>query len=122
YKQRNIVLDDLIVHDQILAMMEDVVESVCRAHVDLRRDYADWDYAEFNRELEEKVLPDGTGLVDMPFVEKFNTVEAFIAEVTRVAKEKYEGHKAELCEKFKAIRQTDLDFDEMERMWLLRCV
>ena len=103
YKQRNIVLDDLIVHDQILAMMEDVVESVCRAHVDLRRDYADWDYAEFNRELEEKVLPDGTGLVDMPFVEKFNTVEAFIAEVTRVAKEKYDGHKAELCEKFKAI-------------------
>ena len=122
YRQRNIVLDDLIVHDQILAMLEDVVESVCRAHVDLRRDYADWDYAEFNKELEEKVLPVGTGLIDMPFVEKFNTVEAFVSEVTRVAKEKYEKHKTELSETYKAIKQKDLDFDELERTWLLRCV
>ena len=122
YKQRNIVLDDLIVHDQILAMMEDVVESICRANVDLRRDYADWDYAEFNRELEEKVLPDGTGLIDMPFVEKFNTVESFTAEVVRVAKEKYEQHKAELSAKIKEVKGRDCDFDEVERTWLLRCV
>ena len=122
YKQRNIVLDDLIVHDQIVAMMDDVAENICRTHVDLRRDYADWDYAEFNKELEDKVLPKGTALIDVPFVEKFNTVEAFVAEVQRVAKEKYEQHKLDLCAKYREINGKELDFDELERTWLLRCV
>lgn len=122
YKQRNIVLDDLVVHDQILAMMGEVVGHICREYIDLRRDYADWDYAAFNKELEDKVLRKGSGLVDIEFVGKFNTVEAFVAEVTRVATEQYEEHKKELSEKYLQIRGKELDFDELERTYLLRCV
>ncbi len=122
YKQRNIVLDDLVVHDQILAMIKEVVARICNEFVDLRRDYADWDYPAFNKELETRVLKPGSGLVDMEFVSKFNTVEAFVDEVSRVACEQYEEHKKELIAKINEINAKPIDFDEVERARLLRSV
>ena len=122
YKQRNIVLDDLVVHEQILAMMKEVVKRICAEFVDLKTDYADWNYAAFNKELEERVLKKGTGLVDADLVGRFNTEEAFIEEIYRVAAEQYEEKKKEVVKIYKELNGADLDFDELERTRLLVCV
>ena len=118
YKQRNIVLDELDVHEQIKAMIGAVVERICKEFVDVRRDYADWDYDEFNKRLCDYVFPDTDKVIDAEFVSGFNTEESLIAELTRRAIETYESRKDECVAIYKE-NGLNIDFDAIERKNML---
>ena len=115
YEQRRIVLDELDVHEQIKAMIGEVVARVCDPYLMSKADYTQWDYDAFNKELESAVLPKGTELVSVEFVEQHDNREDFIAAVTKTAEDIFEQRTA----KFK---EDGVPVDVLERDVLLRCV
>ena len=115
YEQRRIVLDELDVHEQIKAMIGEVVERVCDPYLNSKADYSQWDYDAFNKEIESAVLPKGTGMLTPEFVEEHDNREDFIAAITKKAEEIFD----ERIQKFK---EEGIPADALERDILLRCV
>ena len=115
YEQRRIVLDELDVHEQIKAMIGEVVERVCDPYLNSKADYSQWDYDAFNKEIESAVLPKSTGMLTPEFVEEHDNREDFIAAITKKAEEIFD----ERIQKFK---EEGVPADALERDILLRCV
>ncbi|MDE5756952.1 MAG: preprotein translocase subunit SecA [Clostridia bacterium] len=121
YEQRNIVLDDMDVHQQILAMMEAVVTSICNAYVDYKEDHRQWNYDGFNKELEDCVLENGTNLLSPDFILDLddNSIEGLVKSIMDVATEQYEKK----CEEVNAIiaesGNSDADFGLFEKEVML---
>lgn len=115
YEQRRIVLDELDVHEQIKAMIGEVVARVCNPYLNSKADYVQWDYEAFNKDLESAVLPKETGLITPEYVENHDDIQSFIKAVTAEAERIFE----ERTEKFKA---EGIPVDALERDVLLRCV
>ena len=115
YEQRRIVLDELDVHEQIKAMIKEVVARVCDPYLNSKADYTQWDYDAFNKELESAVLPKGTAFISEEFVESHDDRDSFIEAVTAEAERVFE----ERIEKFK---NDGIPVDQLERDVLLRAV
>ena len=115
YEQRNIVLDGMDVHEQILAMMESVITNICNKYVDYKEDHRNWNYDDFNMELEQCVLEDGTKLLDPDFIINLedNSISGLVAKIMEVAKAQYEKK----CEFVK--NEIGLDFARFERDCML---
>ncbi|MDE7209497.1 MAG: preprotein translocase subunit SecA [Clostridia bacterium] len=120
YEQRNIVLDDMDVHQQILAMMEAVVTSICNAYVDYKEDHRQWNYEGFNKELEDCVLENGTNLLSSEYILDLddNSIEGLVKSIMKVATEQYEKK----CEEVNAIiaeSGSDANFGLFEKECML---
>ncbi len=92
YEQRNLILDDMDVHQQVLAMMHSVIERICNFYVNTKEDHSLWDYDGFNKALEDGVLKEGTQLVSEDYVSKVedNSFDGLVDSITKVAIEQYE--------------------------------
>lgn len=115
YEQRNIVLDGMDVHVQILAMMEAVINSICSDYVDFKEDHREWNYEGFNKELEEYVLESGTDLLNPDYIINLqdNSQSGLVESIYEVAKEQYEKK----CEFIK--NEVGIDFARFERDCML---
>ena len=116
YEQRNVVLDGMDVHEQIKAMMHDVVATIVHKYVYYKVYHVEWDYENFNKELENNVLNDGTNLLSPDYVVNFETEEEITNDVTKVAIDQYEEKIKQVQEEF------GIDFARFERDCLLRNV
>lgn len=92
YEQRNLILDDMDVHQQVLAMMRSVIERICNFYVNTKEDHSLWDYDGFNKALEDGVLKEGAQLVSEDYVSKVedNSFDGLVDSITKVAIEQYE--------------------------------
>ena len=92
YEQRNLILDDMDVHQQVLAMMRSVIERICNFYVNTKEDHSLWDYDGFNKALEDGVLKEGTQLVSEDYLSKVedNSFDGLVDSITKVAIEQYE--------------------------------
>lgn len=92
YEQRNLILDDMDVHQQVLAMMRSVIERICNFYVNTKEEHSLWDYDGFNKALEDGVLKEGTQLVSEDYVSKVedNSFDGLVDSITKVAIEQYE--------------------------------
>lgn len=115
YEQRNIVLDGMDVHVQILAMMESVITNICNKYVDYKEDHRYWNYDDFNMELEQCVLEEGTHLLTPDFIVNLedNSVSGLVEKIMEVAKEQYEKK----CDFVK--NEIGIDFARFERDCML---
>ncbi len=113
YSQRKIVLDELRVHEQILAMIKGVIERIVPKYVDYKEDHRNWDYEQFNRELEEVVLEAGTQLMTPQYVEDHSTEQDMADGVYETACAQYEAKIA------RAQQEIGMDFELFERDCML---
>lgn len=115
YEQRNIVLDGMDVHVQILAMMEAVINRICTTYVDYKEDHRNWNYEDFNKQLEESVLENGMELITPDYIADLadNSISGLVASIYEVAKEQYEKK----CEYVK--NEIGIDFARFERDCML---
>lgn len=116
YEQRNVVLDGMDVHEQIKAMMLDVISNIVHKYVDYKVYHVEWDYEGFNKELEQNVLNNDTNLLNPDYVVNFETEEELAKAITDVAIEQYETKIKQVQEEF------GIDFARFERDCLLRNV
>ncbi len=118
YEQRNIVLDGMDVHEQILAMMRSVVTNICNKYVDYKEDHRNWNYEGFNNELEEYVLDNGVNLITPEYIVGLddNSVSGLVDGIMSLAKEQYEKK----CEFVK--NELGIDFGRFERDCMLHNV
>lgn len=121
YEQRNIVLDDMDVHQQILAMMESVITSICNTYVNYKEDHRQWNYDGFNKELEDCVLETGTNLLDADYILNLddNSIEGLVKSIMNVAKEQYEKKCEELNEILAQGSNGQVDFGAFEKEVML---
>ncbi len=120
YEQRNIVLDDMDVHQQIIAMMEAVVTSICNAYVDYKEDHRQWNYEGFNKELEDCVLENGTNLLSSDYILDLedNSIEGLVKKIMTVATEQYEK-KCQEVDALIAESGSDANFGLFEKECML---
>ena len=114
YKERAKVLDGLDVHDQILDMIDDLAEDIISTHANYKIDYQTWDYDAFNQELERRMLPEGTNLMNIDLCSCFNVYKLKEA-VMDIALKDYEGKEEDA-------KANGIDFRAVERLVLLKTV
>ncbi|MDR3263279.1 MAG: preprotein translocase subunit SecA [Clostridiales bacterium] len=114
YGERNKVLLGVDIHEQIVSMIPDVAAGIVRAYADFDKDINSWDYDAFNFELERILLTSGSNIVtkDLAGLMDFDEINN---AVSLKATEYYEAKTA-------AIKQTGIDFSEIERIVLLKYV
>lgn len=120
YEQRNIVLDDMDVHQQILAMMESVITSICNVYVDYKEDHRNWNYDGFNKELEDCVLANGTDLLSPDYIVQLddNSIDGLVKKIMEIATEQYET-KCKEVNQLLAESGGEFDFGIFERECML---
>ncbi|MDR0697585.1 MAG: preprotein translocase subunit SecA [Christensenellaceae bacterium] len=115
YAQRNEVLDGKDVHDQIIKYMEPVIEEITNSFVDFTQgDETTIDYANFNNNLELKVLNKGTNIVTRELCSHLNYT-LLVDTIYQKAKEQYE-------EKIQRAKENNINFYSTERELLLNQV
>lgn len=114
YKERAKVLDGLDVHDQILDMIDDLAEDIISTHANYKIDYQTWDYAAFNQELEHRMLPDGTNLMNIDLCSCYNVYKLKEA-VMDIALKDYAAKEEDA-------KSNGIDFGAVERLVLLKTV
>lgn len=113
YSQRKLVLDELRVHEQILAMMRAVIERIVPKYVDYKEDHRNWDYEQFNRELEDCVLATDSNFVNPELVEDNPSLPDLVEAIYKEAARQYE----EKCEY--VTKEFGVDFEMFERDCML---
>ena len=114
YKERAKVLDGLDVHDQILDMIDDLAEDIISTHANYKIDYQTWDYAAFNQELEHRMLPEGTNLMNIDLCSCYNVYKLKEA-VMDIALKDYAAKEEDA-------KANGIDFGAVERLVLLKTV
>ncbi len=120
YEQRNLILDDMDVHQQVLAMMRSVIERICNFYVNTKEDHSLWDYDGFNKALEDGVLKEGTQLVSEDYVSKVedNSFDGLVDSITKVAIEQYE-EKCKEADEILAENGEEYTFSAFEKECML---
>ena len=114
YSERNKVLGGEDVHEQILKMAEGVAENIIMSHADFKSEVSEWDYDGFNKALEDKLLPEGSNVINEKLADTGDVNELKKA-VLDLAYRKYN-------EKIEEAKEQGIDFSEVERVVMLRCV
>ncbi|NLK17294.1 MAG: preprotein translocase subunit SecA [Clostridiales bacterium] len=112
YAERNKVLNNEDVHEQVLKFFPMIVSQVIGESIDRGANFTQWDLKLFNRNIENKLLPKGSNFVteqraedwDIDFLE-----EKLLEETIRSYEEKIERHK-----------EKGMDYHEVERVILLK--
>ena len=116
YEQRRVVLDGMDVHEQIKAMMKDVITSIVHKYVDYRVYHVQWDYEGFNKDLDNNVLQPDTNIMNPDYVVNFETEEEMVDGLLKLAIEQYEEKAKKVTE------EVGIDFGRFERDCLLHNV
>ena len=114
YTERNKILDGEDVHEQIRQMFPDVINVALANSVDMDKPSIEWDLAEINRSLEDKLYPKGTNFVTEKMLE-----DTILDELSEIVLEdvwkRYDDKKAE-------VESVGIPFVEIERSILLDMV
>lgn len=113
YNQRLLVLDGMNVHEQVIAMISDLVKFIVPKYINTDIDHREWDYAAFNGELESNLLESGTNLVTPDFVVECEDVDTLADKIFEKTVEQYEEKRKYVTEELEA------DFGRFERDCLL---
>ena len=131
YEQRRMVLDGMRVHEQILAMMKAVAERLVGDFVDYKTDHREWDYDNFNKELEKHLLAEGTALVTPDYIVEHDNEEALIEAIYEAAVEQYQAKIDEFDATARQIKEKEAEegrqaivptYEDFERDILLSVV
>ncbi len=114
YKERAKVLDGLDVHDQILDMIDDLAEEIISKYANYKVDYQTWDYDAFNAELESRMLPKGSNVMNVELCSCFDVYKLKDA-VMQIALADYET-------KVEDAKENGVDWKAVERTVLLKTV
>ena len=114
YGERNRVLMGMSVHEQIEKMMRDQVDVIVDDYTDPKTDWPEWDWENLNKEIERKLLPDEADFLTEDRLDKWALEE--IKEMI------YAAMQARYQEKIDTAKEAGLDFEEVERVILLKVV
>ena len=114
YGERNKILDGEDVHEQIRQMFPDVINEALTNSVDVDKPSIEWDLAEINRSLEDKLYPKGTNFVTEKMLED-TIFEELSDTILQDVLKRYDDKKAE-------VEAVGIPFVEIERSILLDMV
>jgi preprotein translocase subunit SecA len=114
YEERNTVLKGGDTHQKILNLIPDIVQDIISRTVNIGQEPSKWDREKLNKALEERVLPDGTDYLTESRLEKWDYQEILDRTIKKVI-EVYE-------EKIEKYRELGIDFNDVERVVLLKNV
>lgn len=111
YKERNRILDGEDVHDKIIEMIHEVIESIV-LEFDNDKTPEEVDVESFNNELEKRMLEPGTNFITIDVLNRYSTRE-LVEEIYSLALARYEKKKEET-------EADGIEFGRVERDILLR--
>ncbi|MBQ3235847.1 MAG: preprotein translocase subunit SecA [Clostridia bacterium] len=114
YEERNAVLRGADTHQKILNLIPDIVNGIISKTVNVGQEPAKWDGEKLNKALEEKVLPEGINYLTPARLEKWD-YETILDRTVKKVIEIYE-------EKIAKCKELGINFDELERVVLLKNV
>ena len=114
YKQRNEVLDNQNVHDQILKWIPENVETVVDDSIGDLKENENWDISLFNKNIEARLLPPDTNFITAKHAEDCDEI-LILEKLTKATIKEYE-------KKIERYKEQGLDFSEVERFILLKSV
>ena len=114
YKERNAVLNGESVHQQILDMMQEVISNTVDVYVDPKTDWPEWDYEGLNKEIERLLLPGDTAFLSEERLKKW--------DIDEIKEQIFEAMQLYYNEKIKLAKEANIDFEEVERVILLKIV
>lgn len=114
YSQRNKVLMGESVHDEIIEMIRHQAEVITEFYADRNTDWQEWDIENFNKDIERYLLPGE---------KEFLTEERLSQwDVDDIIDHLYNEMLTRYDEKRKIAEAAGINFDEVERVVLLRVV
>lgn len=114
YKERNRVLMGESVHEQIEDMMRDQAKLVVENNTDPRVDWEDWDITALNRDVRNFLLPGEEEFFTEDLLSSLD-IEELVTELQNAVIKTY-------GEKVRDAAEKGIDFEEVERVVLLRVV
>ena len=111
YAERNKVLMEEDVHEEIVKMIPSVVEEYVAQIIDYGKDYVLWDYDKINKEIEDRLLPAGSNVVTKELASSLS-LSKIVKAVAVAAVNAYD-------DKQDAINAAGLDFGSFERRVML---
>ncbi len=114
YAERNKVLTGADVHEEIVKMIPSVVSEFVSGVVDYSKDYVLWDYDKINREIEERLLPEGSNVVTKELAAGLN-LGKIVNAVALAAVDAYDEKEA-------SYKAQGINFGDFERAIMLRVV
>ena len=114
YAERNKVLDNVDIHDEILTMVEEVVSEIVFTYLNDKKEYTEWKLDDLNNALEDRILLKGTNLITEKFVKNLSSKEVN-EKVLKYCLDKIQ-------EKIDFAKEIDKDFADVERAVLLHVV
>ncbi len=114
YTERNKILDGEDVHEQIRQMFPDVISEALSKSVNMDKPSFEWDLAEINRCLEDKLYPKGANFVTEEMLED-TIYDELYEDVLNDVYKRYDEKKAE-------VETLGVPFFEVERSILLDMV
>ena len=114
YSERNKVLDGEPVHEQIMKMFPEVVETSVKKVISDDVPYYEWDLQALTHELENGLIEKESGVITEEFVEECD-VKDVVDKVLDLIYKRYD-------ERVKELKEIGIDFENIERNVLLRMV
>ena len=114
YNERDKVLDGEDVHNQVVEMLHDHINSICLEYIDDTKASFEWDLETLNKALEDKLFEKGSNFVTKELVADTDINQAS-ERIFNKALELYEG-------KVNEIKKIGVDFAPIERAVMLRVV
>ena len=114
YLERNKVLDGEPVHEQIMKMFPEVVETSVKKVISDDVPYYEWDLQALTHELENGLIEKESGVITEEFVEECD-VKDVCDKVLDLIYKRYD-------ERVKELKEIGIDFENIERNVLLRMV
>ena len=114
YKERNAVLRGESVHDQILNMMRDLISETVDVYTDTKTDWPEWDIEGLNKEIDRILLPGDTSFLSEERLKKWG--------IEKIKDKIYDAMQLYYNEKIAKAKELKVDFEEVERVILLKIV
>ena len=112
YGERNKVLNNEDVHNQVLKFFPMIINDVINESIDVNSEYTEWDLKLFNKNIENKLLPNGYNFITEKNAEDWD-IDFLTEKLTEETFKCYE-------EKIEKYKKANLDFKEVERVILLK--
>lgn len=112
YAERNKVLNNEDVHNQIVKFFPMIIDDVVNSSIDRGADYTKWDLKLFNKNLEDKLLPKGHNFITEKRAEDWD-VDFLIEKLSEETLKCYE-------DKIERYKESNVDYKEVERVILLK--
>jgi preprotein translocase subunit SecA len=115
YKERNAVLRGESVHDQILEMFKGKISDAVDANTNPKTDWPEWEIAELNKEINRVLIPGDTAFLTEERLKQWKNTDEIKSQI-------YDAMMTYYTDKIAAAKELSVDFDEVERVILLKVV